>query len=156
MIIAGWGKDAKDLAFAGIQKCGKCRNYAPIRLYEVSSRVTLYFIPVAKFNKKYYLVCPVCQAGAEVDQNEKDEILRNSNLGPTQDEALAIWNMLDAECAQFIARHDADESDEPSDADRMELTNIVAKVKNAYPGVPNVGYVVVRYMESLQDTDRPK
>lgn len=78
MILVGWGKKAKQLAFTGIEKCRNCKNWCRFDLYEMSRRVTLYFVPVAKWGKTYYVVCHTCQAGFEVGEPEAQELLRKS------------------------------------------------------------------------------
>lgn len=71
-IIFGWGKKGKNIGYVGIEKCPNCKNYVHFSIYEYSNRINVYFISVAKFNKKHYLVCPVCDAAYELTNDIKD------------------------------------------------------------------------------------
>ena len=91
MLIAGWGKDAKVLAFVGLMKCQNCNNYSMWYLVEISSKVKVYFIPVAKYGSKYFVMCNVCENGYEVDKDKKNEILEESVQLPEADKIVQIW-----------------------------------------------------------------
>ena len=92
MIIAGWGEKAKELAFVGINKCPKCKNHVPMDLYELANKVSLYFIPIAKFNKKYFVVCSLCENGFEIDEEGKLKFLRISTELPNKTQTMLVWN----------------------------------------------------------------
>ena len=94
MLIAGWGKKGKEIAYFGIMKCGLCRNHSDHRLYEYSQRVTVYFVPVAKFNTKYYLVCDICDAAREMDRSRKDEVLGMTINIPRREDFYRLWQEL--------------------------------------------------------------
>jgi len=96
VIFFGWGKKAKRLANGGIDKCPNCGNVSPFGLYKISSSVSLYFVPVAKFATKHYLVCSTCEAGFELDEEKRIAVLRASADLPTSDDMIAIWNAIDA------------------------------------------------------------
>lgn len=94
MIIFGWGKKAKEIAYLGIHKCSNCKNYCRFDLYELANRISLYFIPVAKWGKKSYRVCSTCETGFEVAQPEKTELLRVSINLPAAEDVAAVWDSL--------------------------------------------------------------
>ncbi len=102
MIIAGWGKNAKKIAFSGINRCPNCKNWAPTNVYELATKASLYFIPVAKFNRKYYLVCSLCQAGWELDEKAKETLLRESVTLPDEKTAVGAWNTLSTDYATLL------------------------------------------------------
>lgn len=88
-ILFGWGKKGKPIGYIGIEKCPNCKNYVHFSIYEYSNRINIYFIPVAKFNKKSYLVCPVCDAAFELTGDLKkyyfSEMLYSMNIDDTQE-----------------------------------------------------------------------
>lgn len=79
MIIVGWGKDARPVANLGVKRCPNCNNNSRFDLHERATQLKLYFIPVARLNLKYFVACQICGAGYEVDNRQKDELLK---LGP--------------------------------------------------------------------------
>lgn len=94
LFLFGWGKNAKPIAYLGVIKCGHCKNYSHFHLYETYNNIKLYFVPVAKFNKKYIMACDTCQAGLELNENQKLKLLQASmNILP-QEEYVMVWNML--------------------------------------------------------------
>jgi len=73
-IIAGYGSNNKCLeSFVGV--CPFCGKETTLKLYESSNNVNLYFIPVAKFNKHYYLVCHLCDRSLELTKEQKNDLL---------------------------------------------------------------------------------
>lgn len=88
-IIFGWGKKGKKIGYVGIDKCQNCKHYVHFSIYEYSNRVNIYFVPVVKFNKKHYLVCPVCDAAYELTGDLKeyyfDEMFNSMNAEISQD-----------------------------------------------------------------------
>lgn len=88
----GWGKKSKKIADVGLMKCPNCNNVAGLELREISNRAKLYFISVAKWNKKYYLVCPICSAGIELSKEKKDKILEESIGLPDNKTSIEIYN----------------------------------------------------------------
>ncbi len=145
-IVAGWGKDAKAIAYMGIMKCPNCRNYDHFHLYEVAKKVSAFFVPVAKWGRKYYMVCNVCEAALEVTESEKDEFLRESMELPGAEVVAAIWGELDTTVLRSV--------EEELDTEK-ELEAVVARLEGQYPK-QHVEYVCAVYGESLQDEDQPE
>lgn len=71
-IIFGWGKKGKKIGYIGIDKCQNCKNYVHFHIYEYANNVNVYFISIAKFNRKNYLVCPVCDVAYELTDGLKE------------------------------------------------------------------------------------
>ena len=94
MIIFGWGKKSKKIADIGLMRCKNCNNISGYELRELSRRASLYFISVAKWNKKYYLTCPICDAGYEIEESKKNMVLQETAMLPDNNTALNIWNDL--------------------------------------------------------------
>jgi hypothetical protein len=70
MILFGWGKGTKVLGDGFFHTCRNCGNTSRFHVVEQSRKVTLYFIPVAKFAYEYFYVCPICSCGAQVTDRE--------------------------------------------------------------------------------------
>ena len=51
MIIYGWGKDIKKIAYAGISRCLNCGNFSHFWVCEQASYASLYFVKLVKWNK---------------------------------------------------------------------------------------------------------
>lgn len=145
MIVAGWGKGSKKLAYLGIAKCGNCKNWVHFNLFEVANKVSVYFVPVAKFNKKYYMVCGVCNAAIEISAEQKDEALKASLALPGSDTVQVIWDGLGDAFKTAAAAAD------PGKA----IDDAIDDLKTIYPG-DHVDYVTQTYVKWLKDEDRPK
>ena len=91
-IIFGWGKKGKQVGYIGIDKCPNCRNYTHLFLYEYANNINIYFVPVAKFNKKLYLVCSTCDAAWELTEELKKEMLEVSVITLDVATTTYIWN----------------------------------------------------------------
>lgn len=76
MIFASWGKDSREIGYWGILKCSNCKNYGHFSINELTNKVKLYFITVAKYDKKRYLICPICNAGYEIKDSEYESTIR--------------------------------------------------------------------------------
>lgn len=80
MIIVGWGGRRKVLGTVLISDpCPNCGNVVPWEVLEFSKEAKLYFIPVARWSKKYAFACSICSKGYELPDREKaqDLLLRN-------------------------------------------------------------------------------
>lgn len=104
MIIIGWGKQSKKIADAGIIKCKNCNNYSAFEVRGLASNIKLYFISVAKWNKKTYLVCTVCDAGYELNEKAKKEILQDVIKIPDNKTSIEIWNRIDSLFVEYTRR----------------------------------------------------
>lgn len=147
MVIFGWGKRGKEIAYLGVNKCPNCKNYGHFALHELANQVRLYFVPVANFNKKYYMVCGVCDAAWEVDSDQKSRILRESVDLPSQSTVGSIWNELDG----IFSDLSQTEQDTSTDL----LGDALAELNKRY-SEDHVGYVARLYFAMLTDADRPK
>ena len=148
-MLAGWGGSAKAIAYAGIAKCENCKNYGHYYLVEAAKKASVFFIPVAKWSKKYYLVCGICEVGFEVTESEKDDILNDSVSLPDADTAQAIWDALIAFASEDGAEGETDEAAE------AEAEKKYAQLSAQYTP-EHVGYVSEIFGEYLEDADQPE
>ena len=153
-IIAGWGKDANVIAYIGIRKCPNCRNYDHWHLYEVKKKITAFFVPIAKWGSKYYMVCNICQASYEIDAAQKEQLLKESLEIPPMETIMACWQAIDN--AVLAAAENAGD-----DAERILVDGVTAiqqataKLENTYPKA-HVEYVCAVYVASGEDEDTPE
>ncbi|AMV16391.1 zinc-ribbon domain-containing protein [Planctomyces sp. SH-PL14] len=80
MIIVGWGGRRKVLGTVSCGTCPHCMNDCPWEIVEQSSEARLYFVPIARWSKKYYVACSICSFGAELASREKAQNLLLSEL----------------------------------------------------------------------------
>lgn len=94
MILLGWGQESTKVCDAGIMKCDHCNNYATSEIREIARKTSLYFIPVAKWDRKYYLVCDICQHGLELNLETKNKILQEMQSLPKNSTSTIMWNAM--------------------------------------------------------------
>lgn len=70
MIVFGWGAGTKQLGTGFVTTCENCNNTNPFIVVESSRKITVYWIPVAKWSKQYFYVCPICSRGFAVPTKE--------------------------------------------------------------------------------------
>lgn len=153
-IIAGWGKDAKVLAYLGLRKCPNCRNVDHWRLYEMVKKVTAFFVPVAKWGSKYYAVCNVCGVSYEMDAAQKQQLLQESLQIPPMETIMACWEALDNAVVQAAQGAGDDDAKMWKDADAA-LQQVAGQLEKRFPK-PHVDYVCAAYATWMQDEDQPE
>ncbi len=102
ILIGGWGKKSKKIADAGLLKCKNCNNTVAFEVRELAKTASLFFVPVAKWSKKTYLVCPICEAGYELSENDTKKLLQEVASLPSNDVSTAIWNEIDSLFVKFM------------------------------------------------------
>src|SRR5437868_1491094 len=99
MVIYGWGKDLKELAYAGIEKCARCKNWGHFSVCEHSSHASLYFIKVARWGHRCVLVCKTCSHGWEIDAGKREQLLRDTIRLPSEELCNLLWTRFDRAAA---------------------------------------------------------
>lgn len=61
--------------------CGKCHNPNNMQLVEISNWFSLFFIPIFKITKEFYLVCPHCGAARKVPNKEAKVFIEQAKNG---------------------------------------------------------------------------
>jgi len=70
VLIAGWGDKGRIIGRAEEFECKNCNNINPFNVVEQSRRVTAFFIPIIKWDYRYYLLCPICSRGAQLKNKQ--------------------------------------------------------------------------------------
>lgn len=109
MFIASWGDNSKKIADAGIDECNNCNNYSIWEVHEVSKKASVFFVPVVKFKKKTFLVCTVCNAGYELNDEEKKNILKRTVEIPDNNVSAKIWQEVDSDFVKFMKENENSE-----------------------------------------------
>lgn len=152
MFIAGWGKDNKKIAEAGIRRCDNCNNYTTWEIYKTSKKTTLYFIPIAKWKKKYFLVCTTCNASYELKKSKKDEFLENVVRIPDNNVCAKIWNKIDSNFCIFLKNNTIDENKNISNWSKA----IITELKNKGYKEKDIKYVLNIYIRYLEEKNLDK
>ena len=74
MII--WGHKGYNKVLGNTQssiECQHCHNSAPFQIVETGFKFTLYFIPLFPYGRHYYVSCPICSYGREIERNKIEE-----------------------------------------------------------------------------------
>ena len=108
LFLFGWGKDVKKISYLGMDFCENCKNVSHYYMYETSKKVNIYFIPVARYNKKYFVACDICKYGYEVNNEEKDELIRRFISIPSKEKTEAIWKYVDNKITLLIKNLEKD------------------------------------------------
>jgi hypothetical protein len=154
MIIYGWGEGLKDVAYAGIEKCHNCKNWAHFQVCEHSSYASLYFIKVARWNRKCVCVCKACNRGWEISDDKRDEVIRMTVNLPSEQQCLDMWTLMDHEKSR-VCRHERHNGEEAvAKAVWTALADVILGLKQTYQD-GHVQYVARRFVAHLQDEDRP-
>ena len=54
-------------------ECGHCGTIEPREIVETGRKFTLYWIPLFPYGKSYYVSCPICQYGREIEKSEIEQ-----------------------------------------------------------------------------------
>ncbi len=58
-----------------VSTCSHCNNDVNMQVMEIGRKFTLFWIPLFKFGRKYYLMCPVCNYGHELTKEQKETLV---------------------------------------------------------------------------------
>ena len=73
-ILLGFGGRRRVLGEGFLLECPSCNNAVVWEVVATSSGVSVFFVPVAGWNRKYWMVCPICSAAIPLES--KEEALR--------------------------------------------------------------------------------
>ena len=69
-ILLGLGGRRRVLGEGFLLDCPNCSNVAVWQVVATSSGVSVFFVPVAGWNHKYWMVCPICSAAVPLESKE--------------------------------------------------------------------------------------
>lgn len=93
-IFGSTSQDLEFLAYVGIRNCTNCGEDGHHGLYRTVGKASVYFVPVAKWEKARFVVCSRCEAGYEVTDAEANRLKRGAAKLPEPARCADIWNGL--------------------------------------------------------------
>lgn len=78
--MIGFNTERKDLDFNQIITCDNCGSLANYNVFMTYTVLTLFFIPVFKWNKKYYVESSCCKSLYELDNEIGIRIEKGENV----------------------------------------------------------------------------
>jgi hypothetical protein len=69
--IGGGGKATQLVGTGYTLECPVCHNTRPWTLIKTENRVSVFFIPVARWSARFYAVCPVCSTAAPLRSRDE-------------------------------------------------------------------------------------
>ena len=72
------GDKEKKLEFDQVRICPQCGKYGHMSIYMIYSHLSFFFIPIIKWNKRYYVKMDCCNSICELP-NEIGEQIRRGN-----------------------------------------------------------------------------
>lgn len=145
LILFGWGKKSKKLADAGIMKCKNCNNYSAFEIRELAKNINLYFIPIAKWDKRTFLVCPICEAGYELTKEGREKILQEVIKIPDNKICIEIFNRIDSLSIDYFEK-----KKDPKKWDSYIKKELIKEGNKK----DDIDYVLPVYAESLMDDSK--
>ena len=70
MIVFGWGSGTKRLGDGFFATCTNCHNTLQFVIVEASKKITVYWLPVVKWDRQYFCICPICSHGLQLPSKE--------------------------------------------------------------------------------------
>ena len=107
-------------------RCGTTENINIIADYKCG---TIFFIPVFKFNKKYYEVCPNCGSFKEISKSQFKEIKAANRNGLVYEEKDVIVSAKPVEAIEYTATQEISKSQNSKEEVTKEINEIVKKLK---------------------------
>ena len=77
-MILFWGSKGYQKVLGHTQttiKCGHCNNADTWEISETGRKFTLYWIPLFPYGKTYFVSCPICHYGKEIQKSEIEQYL---------------------------------------------------------------------------------
>lgn len=69
----------KILKYVGDYSCDNCKTVNAFYLYEMTKKITVLYVPVAKISKTYAVLCQKCKRGYIVTEQQKFQLLAGDN-----------------------------------------------------------------------------
>ena len=83
-IMIGAGSRNRRKAYLGVRICPHCRKLSHFYLIERAQQVSLFLVPVIRWDKHWAIGCSRCQAGFEIDARQKEFCLKQAPSLPDE------------------------------------------------------------------------
>lgn len=94
LTVLNWGEKSKKVCDASISNCSNCNHLATFEIRSCEKTAGIFFISMAKWDKKYYFVCQKCSAGFPILEDKIDESLKLFTEAPSHDLSMEIYKEL--------------------------------------------------------------
>lgn len=163
LFLLGWGKNAKKIGYLGISKCKNCKNYTHLYIYEIANNINIYFIPVAKFNRKYIVACELCKAGIEITPETKNNLIEKycSIMAPPE-ETVRIWNTIRDKISDLLVEYSIKLNSNKFNKNNLDIElkqrkdKIMQEVKETTMYKLCVEIIYEEWLQSINDEDNPE
>lgn len=78
--ICGVNQGQKELSHSQLVVCGSCGGYGRYQVFMTYMSLSLFFIPILKWGRKYYVKMSCCQAVYELDPEVGARIARGEHV----------------------------------------------------------------------------
>ena len=95
LFLLNWGEKSKKVCDASISYCSNCNHVSTFEIRSCEKTAGMFFISMAKWSKKYYLVCQKCSAGFPIKEEKIDEALRLFTEAPSHQVSMKIYHALE-------------------------------------------------------------
>ena len=65
----------KIMGFLSESVCGRCNNSTARQIIKLTNWLTLFFIPIIPYQKRYLLVCPICSQTQDLTKSEFNSLI---------------------------------------------------------------------------------
>lgn len=90
VLLFGTSTKEKKLDFMQSIVCSNCGSYGKYEAFMTYSNFTIFFIPILKWNKRYYITSTCCDSLYRVDKNIGKAIERGDNINIDESDLQAI------------------------------------------------------------------
>lgn len=88
--MMGISQDRKDLDFTQTEICDVCESYGRLCVFVTYTVLTLFFIPLWKWNRRYYVQTSCCQSIYELNEETGRRIENGENVKITKEDLILI------------------------------------------------------------------
>ncbi len=90
IFISGITIKEEELDFSQMMVCPNCEAYGRFNAFMTYTRLSLFFIPIFKWNRKYYLRSSCCNSIFTIDKNIGKDIEKGRHVNLTEDDLTII------------------------------------------------------------------
>ena len=90
--VGGAGNQSKDLGRRTVQQCPGCGSFLGLELIRTNGYIHLFFIPVFRYDVRYYLTCPSCGRTYELSREDGRALEQNPDLALPADRLIPTGN----------------------------------------------------------------
>ena len=101
-MIINWGEKSKKVCDASINECSNCKDISTFEIRTMEKTAGMFFVSMAKWDKKYYLVCLQCSAGFPLSEGKEDEAIKFYTELADNDTSIDIHNKIDNLFVKYI------------------------------------------------------